>query len=62
MAKNITLFPTLTKQRSRDIFTVPVPSLKYTRGTNLHQLTLNEPDSIVRAANGENIGTTVTVD
>ena len=23
---------------------------------------LNEPDSIVRAANGENIGTTVTVD
>jgi len=47
MAKNITLFPTLTKQRSRDIFTVPVPSLKYTRGTNLHQLTLNEPDSII---------------
>lgn len=45
MAKNITLFPVLTKQRSKDLFTIPIPSFKYTRGGSLHLLTLNEPES-----------------
>jgi len=47
MAKNITLYPVLTKQRSKDLFTIPIPRFKYTRGGNLHLLTLNEPDSII---------------
>lgn len=53
MAKNITLFPVLTKQRSKELFTVPVPCFKYTRGGSLHPLTLNEPDSIITSISDE---------
>ena len=53
MAKNITLFPTLTKQRSRDIFTIPVPTLKYSRGGTLHALKLNEQDSPISSISDE---------
>ena len=53
MAKNITLFPVLTKSRSKDIFTVPVPMLQYTRGGTLHQLVLDEPDSAISSISDE---------
>ena len=53
MAKNITLFPVLTKQRLKDIFTVPIPILKYTRGGVIHQLTIEDPYSPISSINDE---------
>ena len=54
MAKNISLFPTLTRLRSKDIFTIPVPELKYTRGGKKWPLTLNEPDSPISSISDDN--------
>ena len=53
MAKNITLFPVLTKQRIKDIFTVPIPSLKYTRGSSLYQLAIDDPYSPISSVSDE---------
>ena len=54
MAKNISLFPILTKKKAQDIFTIPDPSLKYTRGGKLWPLVLNEPDSSKTSISDEN--------
>ena len=54
MAKNISLFPTLTRLRSKDIFTIPVPELRYTRGSKKWPLTLNEPDSPISSISDDN--------
>lgn len=45
MAKSISLFPTLNKKRAQEIFTVPIPSFKYTRGGSIWPLLMNEPDA-----------------
>ena len=45
MAKNITLYPVLTRLRSKDIFTISAPCIKYSRAGKVYPLTLNESDS-----------------
>ncbi len=45
MAKNISLYPMLTKKRAREIFTIPIPTLRYTRSGQKWQLTLDDPES-----------------
>lgn len=54
MAKNISLFPTLTRLRSKDIFTIPIPELRYTKGGKKYPLTLNEPDSPISSISDDN--------
>lgn len=54
MAKNITLYPTLTKFRSKDIFNISLPLLKYNRGGSIYDLTLNEPESSISSISDDN--------
>ncbi len=54
MPKSINLYPVLTKLRSKDIFTVPVPTLKYTRNGIVYSLKLNEPDSPISSISDDN--------
>jgi hypothetical protein len=54
MAKNITLYPTLTKFRSKDIFKVSLPLLKYNKDGRVYDLKLNEPESSISSISDDN--------
>lgn len=53
MAKNISLFPTLSKKKAQELFTVPIPAFKYSRGGSLWPLVINDPESSVTTLRDE---------
>ena len=53
MAKNISLFPTLSRKKASELFTLPIPSFRYMRSGNLWPLVLNEPDASVTTLRDE---------
>lgn len=54
MAKNLTLFPVLTKKCVREVFNVEPPLLRYSRDGVSYDLKLNELDSSVSSVSDEN--------